>query len=68
VIDLTLNGERCQLADDATVGAIVDDLGLGRRGVAVAINEAVVPRSSWDATRLAPEDRVEILNAVQGGC
>jgi sulfur carrier protein len=68
MIELTLNGEPRRLADDATVGAVVDDLGLGRRGVAVAINEEVVPRSRWDATALAPADRVEILNAVQGGC
>jgi sulfur carrier protein len=63
-----VNGEPCRLAVGVTVGAIVDDLGLGRRGVAVAINEEVVPRSSWDGTPLAAKDRVEILNAVQGGC
>jgi sulfur carrier protein len=68
MIDLTVNGEPCRLTDGVTVGAIVDDLGLGRRGVAVAINEEVVPRSSWDGTPLAAKDRVEILNAVQGGC
>ncbi|HEY5271925.1 MAG TPA: sulfur carrier protein ThiS [Acidimicrobiales bacterium] len=68
MIDLILNGEPCQLADGVTVGAVVDELGLGRRGVAVAVNEEVVPRSSWDGTSLADEDRVEILSAVQGGC
>jgi sulfur carrier protein len=68
VIDLILNGEPCRLADGVTVGAVVDELGLGRRGVAVAVNEEVVPRSSWDGTSLEAEDRVEILSAVQGGC
>jgi sulfur carrier protein len=68
VIDLVLNGEARRLADGVTVGAVVDDLGLGRRGVAVAINEEVIPRSSWDGTTLMAKDRVEILNAVQGGC
>jgi sulfur carrier protein len=68
MIALTLNGEPCELADETTVGAVVDDFGLGRRGVAVALNEEVLPRSRWDATPLAPADRVEILHAVQGGC
>lgn len=68
MIELILNGEPCRLADGVTVGAVVDDLGLGRRGVAVAVNEEVVPRSRWDATPLASKDRVEILSAVQGGC
>jgi sulfur carrier protein len=68
MIELTLNGESCRLAEGVTVGAVVDDFGLGRRGVAVAVNEEVVPRSKWDGMPLSAKDRVEILNAVQGGC
>ncbi|MBD5786847.1 sulfur carrier protein ThiS [Cellulosimicrobium terreum] len=37
------------------------------RGVAVAINDAVVPRGTWAGTAVAPGDRVEIVTAVQGG-
>ncbi|HXD28902.1 MAG TPA: sulfur carrier protein ThiS [Arthrobacter sp.] len=36
-------------------------------GLAVAVNDDVVPRSSWAGTRLQPGDRVELLSAVQGG-
>ena len=36
-------------------------------GTAVAVNEAVVPRSTWGATALQPGDRVEVLIASQGG-
>lgn len=35
-------------------------------GVAVAINETVVPRSDWDRG-IAPDDAVDVLTAVQGG-
>lgn len=38
-----------------------------RRGIAVAVNGEVVPRSSWENTRLDDADRVEILTAVAGG-
>jgi sulfur carrier protein len=38
-----------------------------RRGVAVAVGAEVVPRSEWDARPLAAGDRVEVLNAIQGG-
>ncbi len=41
--------------------------GRGRRGVAVAVNEEVVPRSAWDETPVRDGDRVEVLNAAQGG-
>lgn len=37
------------------------------QGIAVAVNDAVVPRGLWAGTRIAPGDRVEIVTAVQGG-
>lgn len=37
------------------------------RGVAVAINGEVVPRSAWAGRHLSPGDHVELLSAVQGG-
>jgi len=71
---LYVNGEAAQTDADSTVADLVASLveaardGHGRRGgIAVAVNETVVPRAAWDATKLAPGDRVEILTAVQGG-
>ncbi|MFL6117276.1 MAG: sulfur carrier protein ThiS [Catenulispora sp.] len=69
---LYVNGEAAQTDADSTVADLVASL-VGaardgqRGGIAVAVNEAVVPRAAWDATKLAPGDRVEILTAVQGG-
>jgi sulfur carrier protein len=39
----------------------------GQRGVAVALNGAVVPRAAWRDTPLKPGDSVEIVRARQGG-
>lgn len=50
-----------------TVADLVELLGCGRRGVAIALNERLVPRSAWDDHGLHDHDRVEILRAVQGG-
>jgi sulfur carrier protein len=38
-----------------------------QRGIAVALNGAVVPRAAWPAMRLRPGDNVEIVRARQGG-
>lgn len=64
-----LNGEERHLDPSATVSAVLAELALARqhRGVAVAVNAGVVPRSEWHTTTLAPGDRVEVLIAVQGG-
>ena len=37
------------------------------RGIAVAINGTVVPRSQWATTRLSDGDDVEIVKIMQGG-
>jgi sulfur carrier protein len=39
----------------------------GQRGIAVAVNGAVVPRAAWHATALKPGDSIEIVRARQGG-
>jgi sulfur carrier protein len=38
-----------------------------QKGIAVALNGAVVPREAWPETALKPGDNVEIVRARQGG-
>ena len=38
-----------------------------RLGVAVAINEQVLPRSSWVSRQIARDERVELFQAIAGG-
>ncbi len=64
-----LNGESAEFTDGATVKAAVESLDLpaAARGVAVAVDAEVVPRTQWEATQLHEGARVEILRAIQGG-
>jgi len=64
-----LNGRTVEVADGATVAELVEQAGAGPdgRGVAVALDGEVVPRSAWDDTRVAAGQSVEVLQAVQGG-
>jgi sulfur carrier protein len=64
-----LNGEEREVDPAASVSSLLAELAVARqqRGVALAVNAAVVPKSEWDTTTLQPGDRVEILVAVQGG-
>ncbi|TML19420.1 MAG: sulfur carrier protein ThiS [Actinobacteria bacterium] len=64
---LTLNGAPSTVDAGSTVGSLVDASVPDRRGVAVAVNDEVVPRSQWDRTHLSDGDRVEILTAAKGG-
>jgi sulfur carrier protein len=64
MMQLSVNGEERQLPEGTTVS---DVLGDRTRGVAVAVNREVVPRSAWSDAVLNDGDRVEILEAHQGG-
>jgi sulfur carrier protein len=69
VTAVNLNGERRILPDPATVAAAVEAAGApeGGHGVAVAVDGEVVPRGAWETTDLREGQRVEVLQAVQGG-
>jgi sulfur carrier protein len=66
---VVLNGERRDLDDGATVRAAVAASGASSegRGVAVALDGEVVPRRRWDDMPLREGQRVEVVQAVQGG-
>lgn len=36
-------------------------------GVALAVNDQIVPRQQWDSYLLKPNDNILIITAVQGG-
>ena len=63
----TVNGEPADLAPGTTVADLVADRCASPRGVAVALNGEVVPRSTWEATAVATGDDVEIVTAAAGG-
>jgi sulfur carrier protein len=65
---VTLNGERRELGEPATVEAAVQAAGApDGRGVAVALDGEVVPRGQWATTEVSEGQHVEVLRAVQGG-
>ena len=68
-ITVTLNGEPCELPSGATIVDAVAAVGAPAdgRGVAVAVDGEVVPRGGWASRTLSGDDRVEVLQAVQGG-
>ena len=63
-----LNGARTTVAAGLPVDRLIADRVPGApRGVAVAVNDEVVPRTQWASRRLNAGDTVEIVRATQGG-
>lgn len=65
-MNVTVNDQAVMVDEGTTIAALLHRLGLPDRGVAVALNAAVLPRSQWQ--RPVPDGAVvEVLTAVQGG-
>jgi len=67
-VPVTCNGEPVADGPATVADLLAARLGHSRpQGVAVAVNEEVVPRDAWPRRRLVAGDAVEIVTAVQGG-
>ncbi len=66
---IRVNGENEPLAGERTLDALLAEktADSSQRGIAVALNGAVVPRAAWRQTVLRAGDSVEIVRARQGG-
>ncbi len=63
---VTVNDESVDVDEPTTVEALLALLGFPDKGIAVALDLAVLPRSRWD-TALSDGAKIEVVTAVQGG-
>lgn len=68
---VTVNGAERSLPDNTTIADLVCQV-TGQKienitGLAVAVNDHVVRRSSWATTAVSAGSRVELVTATQGG-
>ncbi|GAA4890387.1 sulfur carrier protein ThiS [Streptomonospora salina] len=66
-MNVIINGERRAVEPRTTVADVVRSLTQDSGGVAVALNDEVVPKAGWAVTEVGDSDRVDVLTAVQGG-
>jgi sulfur carrier protein len=66
-MQIQLNGEPFEVADDATVLELIEALGLAGRRLAVEVNREIVPRGEHPVHCLQPGDKVEVVHAIGGG-
>ena len=65
-MNINLNGE-VRITTARTIAELLRELNAPERGVAVALNGAVVRRGEHETTTLQEGDSVEVIRAVQGG-
>jgi sulfur carrier protein len=66
-VNIIVNGKPRELAQPISLAALLEQLEVPLRGVAVEVNLQVVPRSQHAEQLLADGDRLEIVSLVGGG-
>ena len=67
-MDITLNNQSKVFPDPCTVQQLLDKvLPENQKGIAIAVNETVVPKTDWLNYFIQPKDSVLIINATSGG-
>jgi thiamine biosynthesis protein ThiS len=66
-MQIILNGDPVEVAGPLTLGALLVQLGVDARRVAVEHNLNVIKRANYDITQVHEGDQIEIVNFVGGG-
>ena len=66
-MQILLNGASTELPADLTARELVERLELAGKRIAMEVNGAIVPRSTYTAHRIKEGDKVEIVHAIGGG-
>ncbi|WP_435928219.1 sulfur carrier protein ThiS [Dryocola sp. BD613] len=64
---IQFNDEPMQCADNLTLAKLLENLRLLKPGVALAINQTIVPRELWDDHLLRDGDQILLFQAIAGG-
>jgi len=67
-MDIYINSKLQQLPGDAKITDALSSLNLNaQKGIAIAINNNVIPQAAWETYLLQPDDKMTLIKATQGG-
>lgn len=64
---IKLNNKLRQVDPTCTLLALLNEYQTSETGIAVAINDRVIPHSSWSSTNLNEHDEITLFQAIAGG-
>lgn len=67
MITINVNEKELQLKPNTNVLELLQHLNSPLKGVAVAIDQNIIPKAHWETQQLAHQDQVLIIKATQGG-
>ncbi|MCZ7836918.1 sulfur carrier protein ThiS [Atlantibacter hermannii] len=64
---IALNDQQTDCAEAITLHGLLEQQGLLKPGIALAVNDAIVPRSQWPEHVLQDSDSVLLFQVIAGG-
>jgi len=62
-----LNDSPYEVKEETTLEEFIESLEIRLQGVAIAINNEVIPKSEWKNTKLTDDMALMMIHAVSGG-
>jgi sulfur carrier protein len=67
-MNVYVNNKEQEVGSAAKIDELLSVLNINaQKGIAIAVNNNVVPRAEWEKHELQPEDKVMLIRATQGG-
>jgi sulfur carrier protein len=67
-MNVFINNKQHHLTQSKNLSEVLKEIDLiSERGIAVAVNNEVVPKNSWEQYQLKDNDKITIITATQGG-
>ncbi|MGE0561644.1 MAG: sulfur carrier protein ThiS [Flavobacteriales bacterium] len=66
-MDIQINNKGIQINSAISVENLITLQHISGNGIAVAINQSIIPKSEWATTIIKENDNILIITATQGG-
>ncbi|WP_459210017.1 sulfur carrier protein ThiS [Aquimarina rhabdastrellae] len=67
MITINVNNQPHTVQNSSSLNELLEQLQIATQGIAVAINQNIIPKTAWNETQLQAEDHILIIQATQGG-
>ena len=67
-MNILINGKPFRLEDNSNLIAVLDKNQINNKfGIAIAVNNNVIPKTEWEKYTVQNNDNITIINAIFGG-
>ncbi|HTI07375.1 MAG TPA: sulfur carrier protein ThiS [Puia sp.] len=68
MIEVSINQENFQLPEPGILAGVLPLLEIHQQdGIAIAVNDNVIPKGEWESYALKAKDKIFVIRATQGG-